>query len=182
MRQPNDVLSYLPEVFKGIKEFKVFANCVNPELQKAWKAVESAFNDLNLYDMGEDKIKRWEKILNVQPMGTDTIEDRRFRIINRLNSQLPYSYRMLESHLIQMCGENGYTINYNAAAFLLTVKIALTSKKQFAEVLVFVEEMIPANVVLDYDLLYNQYSTLMSFTHGALTSFTYGAMRDEVIS
>ncbi len=182
MRQPNDILSYLPEVFKSIKEFKVFADCVNPELQKVWDAVAAAYNDLNLYTMGEDKIKRWEKILKVQPMGTDTIEDRRFRIINRLNAILPYTYRMLEYHLTQMCGADGYTVKRDIAASLLTIRIALTSKKQYSEILEFVKEMIPADLVLDFSLLYNQHLTLAGYTHGELTAYTYGALRDEVIS
>ena len=182
MRQPNDVLSYLPEVFGVIKEFKGFADGANPELEKAWKAVEDAYNDLYLYTMGEDKIKRWERQLGIQPMGTDTIEDRRFRIINRLNAQLPYTDRMLEYHLNQMCGENGYRKVLDADAFLLTVKIALTSKKQFNEIHEFIKEMLPANMILDYDLLYNQYLTLAGYTHAELSAYTYGNLRDEVIS
>ena len=181
-RQPKGVLEYLPEVFKEIKEFKAYANGVDPELQKIWEAVESAYNDLHLYTMGEDRIKRWEKMLKISPMGTDTVEDRRFRVINRLNSQLPYTYKMLENHLIHMCGEDGYTLALDSVALLLTIKIALTSKKQYAEILEFVQEIIPANLKLDFDLLYNKYETLSQFTYGGLSQFTYGALRNEVIS
>lgn len=181
MRQPN-ILDYLPEVFSVINEVKAHAEAENPELELLWQAAENAYNDQFLYTMGENGIKRWEQILNITPMGTDTLEDRRFRIINRLNAQLPYTYRMLESHLIQMCGENGYTMSYDKDTWTLSIKIALTSKKQFDEILVLVNQMIPMNLVLDYDLLYNSHQVLSSFTHEQLSNYTYGALRNEVIN
>lgn len=181
MREPN-ILDYLPEVFKDIKEIKAYAEAVNPELATLWQGVEDAYNDQFLYTMTENGIKRWEKMLKIVPMGTDTLEDRRFRIINRVNAQLPYTYKMLETHLIQMCGENGYIMSYNPDTLTLTIKIALTSKKQFDEVLVLINQMIPLNIVLDYDLLYNSHKVIGAFTHGYLTGYTYGALRNEVIS
>lgn len=181
MRQPN-ILDYLPEVFKAITEMQAHANAENPELEKLWQGVENAYNDQFLYTMTENGISRWEKMLSIVPMGTDTLEDRRFRVINRLNAQLPYSYKMLESHLIQMCGESGYRMSYNPDTWTLTIKIALTSKKQFDEILVLVKQMIPMNIILDYDLLYNSHNVLSAFTHGYLSNFTYGALRNEIVS
>lgn len=181
MRQPN-VLDYLPEVFKVIKEIKVHAEAENPELTKLWEAAENAYNDQFLYTMSENGIKRWEKMLNISPMGTDTLEDRRFRIINRLNAQLPYSYKMLETHLIQMCGADGYVMSYDKDTWTLTIKIALTSKKQFDEILMLVNQMIPMNIILDYDLLYNSHNVLSKYTHAQLAAHTYASLRNEVIS
>lgn len=181
MRQPN-ILDYLPEVFKVITEIQAHANAENPELSLLWQGVENAYNDQFLYTMTENGISRWEKMLSIVPMGTDTLEDRRFRIINRLNAQLPYTYKMLEAHLIQMCGENGYVMSYDSATWTLTIKIALTSKKQFDEILELVNSMIPVNIILDYDLLYNSHKVLGAFTHGYLANYTYGALRNEVIS
>ena len=181
MRQPN-ILDYLPEVWKSIKEMISHADAENPELHKLWQGVESAYNDQFLYLMGENGIKRWEKMLGIVPMATDNLEDRRFRIINRLNAQLPYTYEMLESHLKQMCGENGYVMSYDADTWTLLIKIALTSKKQYNEILALINQMIPMNIILDYDLLYNSHAVLGAFTHGELSSYTYGALRNEVIS
>ena len=177
----GDILSYLPEVFKSIREISAHAEAVNPELTALWEEVEKAYNDQYLYEMSENGVKRWEKMLRIDPMGTDSLEDRRFRVINRLNAQLPYSYKMLEGHLIQMCGENGYRMYYDKDTWTLTVKIALTSKKQYGEILDLINQMIPLNIILHYDLLYNNYEMLGGYTHAQLSSFTYGALRNEVI-
>lgn len=181
MAQPN-ILEYLPDFLKDVKEIKVHASAEYPELSSLWTAVDNAYNDQFLYTMGENGVSRWEKMLGISPMGTDTLEDRRFRIINRLNAQLPYSYKMLEGHLMQMCGADGYRMSYDKDTFTLTVKIALTSKKQFGEILDLINQMIPLNIVLNYDLLYNTHEILGRYTHAQLASFTHGALRNEVIS
>ena len=181
MREGN-ILSYLPEVFKSIREMTAHAEAVNPEITALWEEIEKAYNDQYLYTMTENGVKRWEKMLKIEPMGTDTLEDRRFRIINRLNAQLPYTYRMLEHHMNQMCGEGGYTMKYTPEDWKLTVKVALTQKKQFAEILDLINTMIPANIVLDYDLLYNSYELLAGYTHEQLAAYTHGQLRNEVLS
>lgn len=181
MPQPN-ILEYLPDFLKEVKEIIVHAKAQEPELAALWNAQENAYNDQFLYLMGENGISRWEKMLKISPMGTDTLEDRRFRILNRINAQLPYSYRMLEAHLIQMCGENGYRMSYDKDTWTLTIKIALTSKKQYSEVLDMVTQMIPANIILDYDLMYNTHEILGRFTYGELANYTHGTLRNEIIS
>lgn len=178
----TDILLYLPEVFRDIREMKAHAAAQKPELEREWAALEELYNDQFLYLMGENGVAQWEKMLKIVPMETDTLEDRRFRIINRFNAQLPYTYNMLEYHLTQMCGPEGYKMSFDAAAWTLIVKIALTSKKQFDEILKLIEQMIPANLILDYDLLYNTYGNLSRFTHAQLAAYTYGALRDEVLS
>jgi len=181
MPQPN-ILEYLPDIFKNIREMKAYADAEKPELEKLWKAVDDAYNDQFLYTMTENGIKRWEKILKISPMGTDTLDDRRFRIINRYNIQLPYTYRMLEAHLQKMCGKDGYVMSYNKETWTLSIKIALTSKKQYQEILNLVNQMIPANIILEYGLLYNTHEILSAYTHEQLSAYTHESLRSEVMT
>ena len=181
MRQPN-ILDYLPEAWASIKQMAIHAAAENPELEAIWKAVEDAYNDQFLYTMGENRIVLWEKMMNNSPLATDTLEDRRFRIINRYNSQVPYTFRMLEHHLITMCGKGEYTLNYNKDTWTLTIRIALTSRKQYDDVLKLVNEMIPVNVVLEYSLLYNKHEMLEKYTHADMTSHTHEYFRSEIIN
>lgn len=177
----TNILEYLPEFLKEVKEIVIHAKAVEPELAQLWEAAENAYNDQFLYTMTENGIKRWEKMLNISPMGTDSLEDRRFRIINRVNAQLPYSYRMIESHLTQMCGADGYKMTYDKNTWVLEIRLALTSKKQFSEVQSMVAEMIPTNIILSVDLLYNTHEILGQFTHEQLAQYTHDQLRNEVL-
>lgn len=177
----TNILEYLPDFLKDVKEIVIHARAEEPELAALWQACEDAYADQFLYTMTENGIKRWENMLKISPMGTDTIEDRRFRVINRVNAQLPYSYRMIEAHLTQMCGADGYKMTYDKATWTLEIRITLTSKKQFDDVQVMVSEMIPANIVLDVDLLYNTHEILSRFTYEQLSQLTHDQLRNEVL-
>lgn len=174
--QPN-ILEYLPQVFSEVREMIVHAESQKPELESLWAANDNAYSDQFLYTMTENGVKRWESILGIQPMGGDTLEDRRFRIINKINAQLPYTFRMLEAHLNQLCGKDGYTMSYNPDTWTLRIRVALTRKSQLNAVREIIEEMIPVNLILDYNLQYNSHAILSVFTHAQLNKYTHGELR-----
>ena len=178
----SNILNYLPTVFAEVKEMIAHAVAEKPEIERLWTASDTAYEDQFLYTMSEYGIKRWEKILNISPLGTDSLEDRRFRIINRLNAQLPYTYRMMQNRLNQMCGADGYTMTYDADTWTLTVRVALTRKNQLADALKVIEEMLPVNIVLDFDLLYNSHVVLSRFTYAHLSAYTHSALYSEPLT
>ena len=177
----KDIMQYIPPVYAQIKDMQAFAKAIEPELSLLQKRIDSAFHDMFLMDMGTVAIQRWEKILGITPAGTDKLEDRRFRIINRLNAKLPYTFRGLKNKLSQMCGSDGYTMEYDEDSWTLTVKIALTQKKQYGELGKMVRDMIPANIILEYDLLYNTYGGIGGYTYSQLAQYTHHQLRNDVL-
>lgn len=173
----SDILEYLPPVFSEIREMIVHAKAQKPELESLWMASDNAYNDQFLDTMTENGIKRWEAILNIQPSGNDMLEDRRFRIVNKLRAKLPYTYRMLEMHLNQLCGSEGYIMSYNPVTWTLYIRVSLTRKKQFNDVHELLKEMLPANIILDYDLQYNSYAALVGYTHVRLRQYKHEELR-----
>lgn len=177
MREP-DILDYLPQFLKDVREMIGHASGENPELSTLWADIEQAWNDQFLYTMGEYGIKRWEKIIGITPYAADTLEDRRFRIINRLNSNVDYTYRRVYEHLVQMTGtENGFTMQYIAEIWTLQVRVALHKAQQFKEMRAWLTEIIPLNIILDIDLLYNTHRILSKYTHEFLSNYTHGGLR-----
>lgn len=176
MREP-DILEYLPQFLKEVREMIGNADGENKELSKLWEAIEQAWNDQFLYTMGEYGIKRWEKIIGITPYATDTLEDRRFRIINRLNANVDYTYIRVWEHLAQMCGANGFTMQYIAEIWTLQVRVALHQARQYEEMRRWLLEIIPLNIILDIDLLYNTHRILNRFTHGNLSQYTHHELR-----
>lgn len=171
MPQPN-ILEYLPDVFAEVKEMKVHAQAERPEIERLWNGCDTAYNDQFLYNMTVNGCERWEKILGISNKGTDSLADRRFRIINRVNASLPYTYRMLEAKLIQMCGKDGYELAYRPESYTMRVRVALTRRNQLNEVHDLLLEMLPLNVVLDFALLFNPHYVLGAYTHTHLAQYT----------
>ncbi|QIB68646.1 YmfQ family protein [Aminipila butyrica] len=177
-----NLIAYLPEILQDIREFKTVAETENLELKQLQAALNAALNDLFVESSTEYGVARWEKILKISPKGTNSLAERKFRILARLNEQLPYSYRMLARQLATLCGEEGYSLKENIETYQLIVRVALAAKSNFDDVQKLLERVVPCNVAVDLSLIYNQYQVLEAFTYGQLEAYTYEQMREEPLN
>ena len=177
-RQVN-VLDYLPPVVAETDEFKAIAQTENPEIDSLWAEHETVLDDQFIATMDEQSCSRWEKMLNITPLGTDTLQDRRFRILAYINADIPYTYKQLEIMLENLCGADGYTMQLQNTLYKLVVRVALSASKQYSEVEKLLKRTVPANMLIDLALLYNQHQTLADFTHQQLSAFTHQQLRED---
>ena len=174
-------MDYLPSVVKNTREFVEIDRTEVPELNELWLSIDKLTNDQFISLAHESGIKRWENMLKITPKETETLDVRRFRVLARVNEQPPYTSRALTEQLINLCGADGYSLTVKNTTFEIIVKVALTAKGKFDEVISLVNRLSPANMVLSFSLLYNQHSTLVNFTHAQLAIKTHQQLRDEVI-
>lgn len=182
MDREINLLEYLPGVLREVKEFKALSAAENPETVTLWEELENVLDDQFVNESTLNGIKRWESILGIKALDTDTLSDRRFRILSRLNEQLPYTYKNLDAQLALLCGPNGYKLILDNGAYALTVKVALTAKKKFTEVGNLLDRVVPCNIIISLLLMYNQHLTLKQYTYAHLSQYTYGGLREDVIS
>lgn len=182
MDREIDLIRYLPEILQEVREFRSLAAAENPEIEKLWTCLEDALNDQFVGSATTYGIKRWESILKIMPKATDSPDERRFRILTRLNEQLPYSWRMLVHQLTTLCGSEGYSIELKNNEYTLIVKVALTAKANFDDVGDLLGRIVPANLVIDLSLKYNQHELIGGFTHEQLAAYTHQELREEVIT
>jgi len=176
-----DINRYIPPDRKVYREFNEIAKVENIELKDFWNRIENGFNDQFLQNMTIDGVKRWESMLNITPKGTETLEDRKFRISNRLFDDLPYTMRTLQARLNALCGKNGYKIDLKNNEYKITIKVELTAKHQVEEIRKVLSKMIPANMLQYVELIYNQHQHWQQFTHAELQNYTHYQLREEVI-
>ena len=134
MATNRKLIDYLPAYMREYEEIATLTDAEQPEVDKLWTATENALADQFIVDATEYGISRWETILKVLPKATDTLDERKFRIITLLNQQLPYTVRSMEQMLIQLCGADGYSVELNANDYHLKVKIALGNHSNYGEV------------------------------------------------
>lgn len=179
-RENIDIKDYWPLVIKRILEFEKIADAENPEINNLWAAHKDVLDNQFIRTLTEEGCKRWESILNIVPMGTDTLDDRRFRILARINADLPFTFRQLENMLYALCGD-GYTCELINSDYKLVIRLALSVKRQYDEVSSLLKKVIPANLLIDLDLLWNQYLLLEPFTHEGLEIYTHQELREEAL-
>ena len=182
MLRDVNIRRYQPDTIKDYQEIKAIAQSENPDLTACWSASNSVFLDQFVDSLTENGCKRWEKILKLTPMATDTLEERRFRIKTRLNEDLPYTYRMLTQMLNALCGEGNYQLTLYHEEYRLVLLLELSVKKIFHEAEEMVKRVIPANLLLEVELRYNQHLTVANLTHEGLKVYTHQMIREENIN
>lgn len=174
-------LNYLPSSLQDIREFKVITACDDMENSDINIAVDNLYKDQFIIST-ETAIKRYEDMLGITAKGTDTLEDRRFRVLAVYNKQLPYTKVVLEQALITFCGKDGYNLTIDYTNGVLTLKIALTAKSMYDTVKSYLDGVIPMNLIIDLSLLYNQHRLLHQYTYGQLKHYTHKSLREDVMS
>lgn len=174
-----DIIDYLPDIIKDVTEYQEIANAENPTINTLWENHRKTFNNQFINTLDEQGCARWEKMLNITPKGTATVEDRRLAILARINTSLPYTYRQLENLLRNICADD-YTLTLDNANYKLTVLLNLSRQNQFDEVTHLLSRVIPANIVFEVGLKYNQYKTIRPYKYELLSDYTFHEIRAEI--
>lgn len=178
----RDLRDYYPLVIRDVREFQALAVSENPEIQAIWLCLESVLKNQFVMTADEDGIALFERQLKITSAGTATLEERRFQVLVALNESTPYTERRLREMLNAICGEKEYRLEINRNAFLVEVKVELTSKRNKNATAEMLERVLPANMIFHVDLLYNQHQTLAPYTHEGLRMFTQYHLRNEVLN
>lgn len=172
---------YLPPVLLTTCEFPLLCYGEQPEFDALAAGVTEVLDAQFVMTAPLRGVERYEKIFGIVPQDTDTLDERRFRILSKVNAQLPYTIRRLHQLLETLCGKSGYRLILNHNAYLLEVKVELTAKRNLYAVQEMLRSCVPANMVMQCTLLYNQHSTLARFTHAQLAAYTHEQLRNEVL-
>ena len=175
------IIDYLPKILRPVREFNLSAEANQEEIDKLWSAINQAMDDQFILSAGESGISRWENMLNIQPKATDSLKERAFRVLIRIAETLPYTIRTLHFLLGQLCGPNNFSIDRYPSEHLISIKIFLTAKGNYQDVLDMLDRVLPANLILEFGLKYNSWSDAKRITWKDARAYTWRSIREEVI-
>ena len=176
-----DLMDYVTDYLKDLKEIQEIMRTETVELQNLWARQEQLLEESFITSCSEDGISRYEKMLHITPLANDTLEARKFRVLTKWNTSVPYNFAYLEKQLAMLCSENGYRIEIDFAGQEVTVKVELTSKNMVDSVRSMLEDVLPCNLIRNVQLLYNTYGLLGSLTYAQMAGYTHEQLREEVI-
>lgn len=175
------LINYLPYVIRDYAEFQGIMGSEQPEVEQSWDSADDLLDNQFIPTAGNIGLSRWEKILDITPKGTDSLEDRRFRVLTRINEELPYTLIQLRAILETLCGPDNYSAEVEEGTYQLVVKIGLAAKNNFSDVDSLLNRVVPQNMVVNLLQLYNTHAQLSAFTHAQLSAFTHDQLRNEVM-
>ena len=140
---------YLPPILLETTEFNLLCGAEQPEIDALHDCADAVLAAQFISTAPEFAVARYETIFSITPGDTDTLDDRRFRVLLRISDQLPYSMGWLRRKLDTLFGAGNYQIIRDTAAH----KLAVEADVQFETVIVSLyndlRQSIPANMVLE---------------------------------
>ena len=182
MVQYRKLINYLPPFMQDYREMHEIMQVEQPEFNTLWDVANDVFADQYIQEATENGVVRWESMLNITPKNTDTLDERKFRILTKLYQELPYTIAKLKEALTLLCGADGFAIDLQASNYHIDVKLAVGNHNKYQAVVELLTKMIPANLTHKVDQMYNNHIVLAKFTHDQLASYSHEQLRNEVLN
>lgn len=177
----RNLIDYAPPILREFEEYKALMAAEQKQIDELWSIAHAILDEALVDQATGEGLKRWEKILGITCLDTDEVKVRRLRIQAKILEDVPYTEPVLRNILTGLCGEGNYSMDIKYDEYKVAIKVALVSKKLKDEVVAMAERVIPANMILDIDLMYNTYGILRGYTHKQLRQFTHSQLRNEVL-
>lgn len=179
--EKTDLMEYLPEYLKQYHEIREIMGTENLELQGIEKIHQQCIDDRFAVSCGVYGIARFERLLGIMPLSSEPLETRRLRVMSKWNNMVPYHYVYVKNQLKMLCGEHGYRLHMDFPMQTIKIRVELVSKHMLESVKEMLDSVIPCNIWIDIDLMYNQHRTLGKFTHRQLKKYTHKQLREDVV-
>lgn len=137
---------YYPEVIKAVLEFQAIINSEAPAIESINNGLQRVLDDAYLRTMSEDRIKQWEKVLDIQPIQGSTYEDRRETIIARILGQGKLNSENIEKIVSTFTGGTANSWVANRTLYVEVTPPPNNKNYQFANVEQELKRKIPAHL------------------------------------
>lgn len=147
-----DIKDYWSPVVAESLEFTLIADAENPEFNYLWEKIYGLVDEYFVRTATEYGVRRMEKILNITPLATDTLNQRKDNIIWKLNLKIPYTMTFLKNILASMVGEENRYVEHDndTQTLIVRIKEGLRDMTQLRKDL---EKIIPATLILKLEVM-----------------------------
>ena len=174
-----DLLSYLPQYMLEFRELRVILKSEEPEFVLAWEKLQRWLKNRFILEADAEGIQRFEDYLRIRPFDTDSLEDRRRRLLGLKMTGLPYTLKKLQEVLYQMCGSKNVKCTVDYEHYTVTVSVMLASIRSLDFIREITGIMVPSNMLLDIRVIYNRWQRFRRMTWGALRTETWKSLHED---
>ena len=147
-----NIKEYWAAVVGDSLEFTAIADAENPEFNYLWEKIYGLVDEYFVKSATEYGVSRMEKILNIFPSVNETLQERKDRIIWKLNLRLPYTMRFLKNFLTAMVGEENRQVEHDNDTQTLTIRIK-DGLRDLNQLQTDLEKIVPQNLILKLEVM-----------------------------
>ena len=142
---------YLPDFISSIKEFQELDKALTPELDELNHTIQQIQQNQFIETANHEGLSYYEKMLKIRP--NKDIEIRRFNILSKFNSTIPFTMRWLQNNLNSTIGHGSYLIDLDHTNYTLTISIMKHKEHLITHLRQELEDKLPAHLILIINLL-----------------------------
>ena len=166
-----------PDIITQIVDIAQIYRVNDTQIEELEAAVQALDDNIFLDRMGEDIIVRWEDILAIIPLSTDTLKDRRSRIKTKVIGQIPCTYRGVLNLISQLLGDTLSTLIINTSTKNICVYLWKTHRNDGAIVEALCEDILPLDYTYSTEVNWNDHGFLSNYRHEELSMHTHEELR-----
>jgi len=161
MTRDVNLLNHLPPFIREYKQFQDIINSENPEFQNVEKEIEILLNNQFIESCNEAGISRFEKLMSITPAEDDDLQTRIKRVASRWNSEIPYTYEVLDSKLRDLCfTDEYYKIDLDENNYTIEIMLKVDVIDRLEEVKYLLGYILPVNLVREIKLFQEERTNL----------------------
>lgn len=173
------LLNYLPEFMQDIKEMQMIMNPNDKNIDKMHRNIDIILDNMFVKYATLSGIEQYESMLNIYPNITDSICDRKDRILAIYNEVLPFTEHTLINILNFLCGKDGYIYEISYTKLYLKIFIKLKKKQFENDIRNIVERIVPMNIFLSVSIKYNIWNDLRSISWTDASTYIWDNIKEE---
>lgn len=159
------LIDYLPPVLRSVMEYMAITDAQQPEIERAWDALNLVMDNQFIDTATEEGVSVWEQELNITPLNTETLEERKQRIKTAWTYGVVYTYNWLVNWIKKSGGNASRLPIINEYA----LRVALPISVDYIRLLEDMRRYISANVLIDPLILLTE----IKMTHYAGAAFRH---------
>lgn len=142
---------YLPEFISNIKEFQQLDATVSVEINELRDKLLQLQDNQFIETADDEGLSRYEKMLSI-PYSED-VATRRFNILNKYNSTIPFTMMWLTNTLNTTLGKGNFLLDMNYNNYTLTISVVSSKEHLISSLYKDLRKKIPCNLVLNITTL-----------------------------
>lgn len=142
---------HLPDFINDVTEFKELDKTHTYELDKVDGVLRELENNQFINTANSAGLSRYEKMLNIVP--DIDIDVRRFNILSKYNSSIPFTMKWLMNSLNASVGKGHYLVELDHVNYTLTISIIRDKEFVINSLSKDLRKRLPANLIIKFNVL-----------------------------
>lgn len=149
MSREISLIDYLPPFLQGYREIQAIMTAESPEFQAVSDEGQVVLDNTFIMHCDESGISRFEKMLGINSLPTDTLDSRQSRVLTRWNDVVPYTLKTFISKLTALQGDGNIQITFFNDQYKIQVVTHLEKHGQQDDLAYLFKTVLPCNLVVE---------------------------------